>query len=558
LRPAKPLTTGIAWVLLVLLLGACSTRKVPPGQWNITFVRKGLVVEAPGWKLCSAEIATASRLIEAKVIPLGRSKLWVIFPWKAGEIYTVTIRTAGIGQFERSVEAPPVASPLPIAQVNLGRVPAAQAETGSFPDTCVAFSPDESLVAAGTFRGKIVVSEVLTGKVVFSYKVSEGLIKQVAFSPDSRVLYVGEQSPDGFLYAFDIKREEVLWKFRMADELGGPEGPRVRNRLEVYTWPSVSCLRVSENGDVFASGIHSWYEEDTNLISSRIYRFDGRTGRVLFRFPDDEPFSANLMWFDILPDGSKVLTAAMAQRPLEGPSPCERETVYLIDGSDGGLLASFRVPVLKEHFATVYFWKAMSLLGSGEIAAFATLDGRFFALRAGENGFSELWRKDIATPIDIGGLPVYASAGWSAHFGRTIYFTVGGSAIPYRSPRHSSKLPAPHPEANTVWAVNEKGKLLWKWKAPAKCEEVHISRDGKFLLVSLSQDYGVEERQSVGAVLFDVSNGGHKLLFQVETAGPVYTSAISPSGRFIALAEVPLFVKSLGKTFGEYRLHIIH
>ena len=101
--------------------------------------------------------------------------------------------------------------------------------------TTIAFSPDGEQLAVGTDAGHVAIINPLTGDRIWKTRISEGYAKHAAFSPDGKRFYIGEQSPDGFIYAYDLSttKPTLLWKYRMADDIDTsiPQNPD-----DVYAW----------------------------------------------------------------------------------------------------------------------------------------------------------------------------------------------------------------------------------------------------------------------------------------------------------------------------------
>lgn len=57
-------------------------------------------------------------------------------------------------------------------------------------------------------------------------------------------MYAGEKSPDGFLYAMDVKSGDVLWKFRGFDVIGGEP--------DIRADPQAIHISTDHEGNVYA------------------------------------------------------------------------------------------------------------------------------------------------------------------------------------------------------------------------------------------------------------------------------------------------------------------
>ena len=62
----------------------------------------------------------------------------------------------------------------------------------------------------------------------WSHPIGSGLIRSLSLSPDGKRVYVGEKSPDGYLYAMNTSSGDILWKFKGFDVIGGEPEDRSR------------------------------------------------------------------------------------------------------------------------------------------------------------------------------------------------------------------------------------------------------------------------------------------------------------------------------------------
>ena len=77
--------------------------------------------------------------------------------------------------------------------VPLGDVSRLIAMGGAAPNTAVAFSPDGSMLAVGSYRGEVLVVDGWSGAVLARRKLAESMVKEVAWSADGKTVYAAEQ-----------------------------------------------------------------------------------------------------------------------------------------------------------------------------------------------------------------------------------------------------------------------------------------------------------------------------------------------------------------------------
>lgn len=195
--------------VLVWLTMACAVDEVPgSAPAALHFVRGG-VLDAAG------------HLVEME--------------WKPGESVTV----AGV-----TTVAPKLAECVALGSVPLGDMSRMVVAGAPAPDTDLAFSPDGSRLAIGSFGGEVVVVDVATRAVVARRQLAEAMVRRVAWSEDGATLYAGEQSPDATLHALDSGTLVDRWTVDLADRVGHSALPAGEDLYGVYTLPGIYGLDV--------------------------------------------------------------------------------------------------------------------------------------------------------------------------------------------------------------------------------------------------------------------------------------------------------------------------
>ena len=178
--------------LLALLAGCTSAPEAP---YDPVFVRGGVVVDA-------------AMGVEGQALPGDR--MLVPTPWSPGASVRVGTRDA---------VAPKQASCVSLFEVPLADVSGWMAKGGAPPDTALSFSPDGRWLAVGSWDGSVLLVDGWTGEVRSRLSLAETLVKRVAWSADSRVLYATEQSPDARVVALDVPALSVRASLRLADHV---------------------------------------------------------------------------------------------------------------------------------------------------------------------------------------------------------------------------------------------------------------------------------------------------------------------------------------------------
>lgn len=555
---------GRPWLLALcccLALAGCAPER---GELETLFVRGGLaVVNPPSGTLrvsCQGQIMLDSTrpADKASVLALAGGRWLLRFPWIPGQRYT--LRT---GSLERVLEAPAKPSPLLIARLNLEYLPHNDSSMRGSPDTDLCFSPDGRLLAIGSFLGYLRVVEPLTGQVLLQRKLAEGMVKRLAWGETGgrRVLFVGEQSPDGNIYCLDASSGEEIWRRRLADELG--EGrPTADQWHSIYNLPGVYYLRLLSDGDLLCVATFGRFVGDDFLHDCRVYRLDGSTGRPCWLWPPQENFTAGITWAGASADG---VTLAFISHNTYGRQQTDshyREgTLYCLDGRSGRERWSHALPPLEPYYHRVGSWMAVAVSPDAKHIALGLNDGRGIVFDA-RDGNGPRWVKDIGTPILVGDVPVAASVGYAAATDQVVYFATSVTTIPSGQTNSRTRRPSPHPRANYLLAFDWAGAMLWQRQAPGSGQGIFVSSDGRWLATAVSQDRGRQGVDQYGLTLFDTNRPGGaqaKLLYHYPTEGPVFSQVdFSPDGLLLAITESS-YSPDEGKTVhGSYRVHIIH
>jgi len=457
--------------------------------------------------------------------------------------------------------APLVVGPVVVLRETLEDVHAGSVTAGEEPDASLSFSADGRMLAVGTFGGYARVFDTGSGKRVFEKRLAGAVVKRVAVSPDDTRVYAGEMSYDGFVAAFDLATEKELWRFRLADELRTSTPARPDNFFALYSYPQAYAMR-AVGDDLIVDGLHSWDDAGQPRHLSRLYRFDGRTGKVIWRYPEDAPLPRNISWFDV--DGEHLVFGAYQwEKPAAGDAE-PQAAVGLLDPATGKLLDRQVFEPLAPFFSTVPMWYGLALDETGE-AAVGLMDGRAAILRVSPSGdaghptFGVVRKMDLATPVEVTGVPIHAGVGWAASSGRTLFLLTDGRLVAPSASAQGKLARADHYNSNTLFAFDgPTGKLLWQWKLTTTAQGVAAAKGT--VAVSTQQSYSSDDPMDYGVTVFDASVAGtpvEKMRYRYPTAGPIVALAVSPDGKTIAAVEAPVRLADGVTVIGKYRLHIL-
>ncbi len=438
------------------------------------------------------------------------------------------------------------------------------ARAGHFTDAFMRFSPNGKFLAIGTFLGRIIVLNAKTGHILWKHRIFEGMIKKIGFSPDSKTIYYGEQSPDGFIYAADTKTGHIKWQFSMAKYLKRGIPATKGDIYGIYREPGCYRLKVLKNGNILVLGIHSWPDHKKGYWRrlSMIWLLSSK-GQVIWKWPKNKPIELSLYYADADPNGNYVATVAILPSDKLPPNyPYTPGTIYVLDGKTGKEVAHYKMKPLRPYYHSVSIWESVAVDPLDKFVVVGTSDGRGFIFDL--KTLHPIKILHLATPIIIGGIPVAATATY-VHItsNRTIFFQTSSSSIPYGLPVQANQPAGPHPNAQTIFAVSPKGKILWRFHAPFKFQGFASDGHSKILAtVAGAASKMVSERKTnqFGIFVFNLKEKGggiQKFLGYFPTIAPLFFHlAVSPDAHLIAACETP-YINEEERLVGTYQVDVI-
>ncbi len=475
------------------------------------------------------------------------------YPWKSGKFYFFQ-------EFGRLIRAPKRPSPVLVTRIELEKTFSFSQDFGTPPDTSLKFSPDGRYLAIGTFFGKLILVDLKTKKIIFKKKFSFGMVKKLCWSLDSKILYIGEQSPDGFVYAFSLKTKKILWRFRLAKDLGRS----ILRKYDIYSFYRLcGCynMRVKSDGNLIVLGTHTWKENGKFIYRSRIYLLSKDDGKVIWSWPKSFCLPYSIVWFDTSKDGKVIAFLTYSWGRPKKNFPYKRDTLYVLCGDSGDIIATYKIPPLYPYYDRIFAWHSVGVSDDGRYISLGLGDGRVYLFKLIGKNLKLVWEKDLGTPIVMGKVPISSPITY-VKFGKDeVFFLLPTTTIP-PSYTGSSSLTYTHPSAHTLFCFDLLGNLKWRFKFFGSPQGLSFSSDKRWLVVGICEERNIEETDYFGAILFDCfkeGGGFKKFVYFYQTEGPpFYITDISKDGSLFALAEVPMRVFRENRVYGSYRVHVVH
>ena len=573
--------------LSLLCLLIISPFTVVTADMSVTWVRTGVVLETEHKNGVEGEInitfetsGTAHELAERPEIQrLDANRVLFQFAWQPNQNYQFHLNDS-----ETTATSPLKPEPYLIRTVELDGLLSLMENLRqpAKPAALALGHGNTPKLAIATDSGHLAVLQPLTGEILWKTRISEGYVKRMTFSPDDTQLYIGEQAADGFIYCYDLypstrlphlprhalmgktDKPTLRWKYRTADDI---ETSTPSNPDSVYAWvsyPGPSCMRTLANGDLLVANVHSWTENNTPLKKSQLYRFDRKTGNVIWKWTREGTVPKVIRWFDVGADGKALALLTDSGHNLQGSETDESDAgngkLTVLNAEDGTEKWHMDIEPLREYFTQVTFWRGVSMSPDGKFINVTTDDGRVFIF--GVNTSEPIWQENLTTPLEVSGIPIIATAGTICATDAAALFVTGDTYIPYHLRKGAQKPSAGHPNGMTLFAYSWRGEKIWQWKLENMPQGLRIDAKDRYAVLSVSKRAQDPNESLHGVSVFDLTaegNGLAKYLYTYRTEGqlPYDTLAISTDGALIVVVEVPIAMSD-ETVRGKNRVHVLY
>ena len=545
---------------------------IATADMSVTWVRTGVIVETEHKDGISDKISvstvfngTAHELTETPTIQrFDTNRVLLQFTWQPNQNYQFRLNDS-----KTTAAAPLKSEPYLVRTVELdGLLSLMENLRQPAKPTAIALGngsgPHTEKLAVATDSGHLAVLQPITGETLWKTRISEGYVRRMTFSPDNTLLYVGEQAADGFIYCYDLaaERPTLRWKYRTADDI---ETSTPNNPDSVYAWvnyPGPACMQTLANGDLLVASVHSWTENDMPLKKSQLYRFDGETGEVIWKWPRERAAPRVIRWFDVSGDGKTLALVMDSGHNLQGSTENEsgegRMTVF--NAEDGTGKWHMDIEPLRKYFPQVTFWRGVSISPDGKFINLTTDDGRAFIFDV--NKSEPIWKENLTTPLEVSGIPIVATSGTIGATDAAALFVTGDTYIPYHLRKGAQKPSAGHPNGMTLFAYSWSGEKIWQWQLENMPQGLRIDAKDRYAALSVSKRTPDPSESLHGVSVFDLmaeGSGLSKYLYTYRTEGqlPYDTLAISKDGAFIVVVEVPITMPD-ETVRGKNRVHVLY
>ncbi len=557
---------------LGVALGGIRAADVPPGRDSgLVWARGGLVVPAT---LRQAQIWRDGKRVECRAVALNAARTLLAFQWQPGQNYRLVSSTSRGSEpaRESTLVAPWRPEPVALFQFPLEDV-AAAALGGTWPDAVVKFNRSGTHLAVGSFGRWLRIIEIPSGRTVYAERLAEGWVKTLAWAPDGRTLYVGEQSPDAFLGAMELGGTagggllpRWVWRVRLADQIETSRPP-ADDRFGVYTLPGIFDLEVADDGRLLVAAVHSWTASDGHLRNRSLVACYSPSGQKHWQFPVRGAAPATFTSLGTDRAATRVIVLPHQSQAAEPSPEAQVGSLHLIDGATGQLLDRRPIAPLVPEFDRVEAWDSLAISDDATRAAVGLADGRGWLYDLAAGRLEPLEELPLGTPRRLSGTPVVAAVSYARFAGSQLLLQTQNAHIPFSHAQAAVRAPAAHRGANTLAVFDRQGTPLWRFSGvyalggqwPDRAASPGGSR---WLLVAARELPSGSEPSPLGALLFDLQHAGggvERLAYYYPTLGPpLFQADLSEDGLWAALVESPAPTPDGRDVYGTYQVHVVH
>jgi len=434
-------------------------------------------------------------------------------------------------------------------------------------DETIAISPDGKWIAVAGLDEAVHLLDV-GGEEKWSYRIPERYGHSLAFSADSRLVYVGECSMDGTVFGLDTGSGKKQWEYPVGNDVGRTGATQPVN----YRTLDKCCVfdLVATQDALYVVGTHRDRRFDelptgarivNDALDTVVYAFHPADGKLLWRYPARGTMDTHMPYLVY----SRVLGQIVGANTSywRASMPQERYpngTVRLIDARTGLESCSYRIgPTIMSYTG---IWYSLSVSPNGRFTAVGTTDGRLILFEVAQGpSLVELWEKDVSTLLTVSGIPIYASSSRSVAFDNgDVFVTSGNTFAKQTAVGVVRQPPGRHPDSNSAFLFDRNGEILWKWKAPGGIADLFDHPESGLIVLSVEHDYVEKSLDAAG--FYFLKYTGRQGKSPVERFGSLQLSGISKSGAiardgsFFVGVESPIRLTD-DTLAGEHKLHIV-
>lgn len=386
----------------------------------------------------------------------------------------------------------------------------------------------------GTERGELFLFDN-QGRQVWKRALGIGKLTALALSKDEQVVYVGERSPNGLLYALNVDTGDIQWKYASSEVIGSVPEKR--------SYPGVVHLDVDAEGNIYAIAYRYMINQKRiREYNSRVLSFLPN-GTIRWKFPQDGAMDTWLNWCTVDNVGKRVAVATSAYELIPGMK--YPKLLYIFDKDTGKPVKDVALAPI-EPFKTVVMRGSPNYSADGKYLAGSASDGRGFLF---DSDGKVLWERELSKAEKVEGAWINAS-------GRDGYIVPEGVVFTTINTfnRENWQLPTPvlHPNNNTMFVFSTAGDFKFKFQADGEIEGVAFAKG--VAACAAGRNIRTHDFKNAHAALL-VSLRDGSLIEKFPTEGPLQAIDISGDGSFIGGIEAPAVIGG-GKVIGAHKFHI--
>lgn len=385
----------------------------------------------------------------------------------------------------------------------------------------------------GTDRGEVVLIDN-NGRQIWKRALGLGKFVSMALSGDGKILYIGEQSPSGTLFALNVENGDMIWKYETVEAVGADIAKR--------SYPSVVHISVDRDNNVFANAYRFvMFEDGTRGYNARVLAFNNQ-GKMLWKYPEQGVMDTWITWSDA--DGADNRIVISASSYEIHPNMKYRDTLYFLDKRSGSLINSVFIEPVQPFNKTV-MRGSPNYSQNGGLLAGSSSDGRAYLF---DSEGQIVWERELSKPQQVDGAWLNASGRDGYVIGDNVVFTTINTFN-----RENWQLPTPveHPSSNSLFVFDKDGNFKYRYQALGTIEQIAFANG--LAACAIGRNVRTHNYKAHGASIINLKDGKEIGFFPTE--GPLQAVAISADGKTIAGIEAPAVTPD-GKIIGAYRLHL--